>query len=86
MSYADVFARSIADPEDFWAEAAEAVGWNRPPREILDAGAPPFYRWFPDGELNTCHNALDRHVEAGHGDRLALVYDSPVTGTGDRHR
>ncbi|MEU4405088.1 propionyl-CoA synthetase [Streptosporangium sp. NPDC023963] len=85
MSYADAFARSIADPEDFWAEAAEAVTWSRPPREVLDAGAPPFYRWFPDGELNTCHNALDRHVEAGHGDRLALVHDSPVTGTGRRY-
>ncbi|MEU3164374.1 propionyl-CoA synthetase [Streptosporangium sp. NPDC006930] len=85
MSYADAFARSIADPEDFWAEAAEAVTWSRPPREILDAGAPPFYRWFPDGELNTCHNALDRHVEAGHGDRVALIYDSPVTGTGRRY-
>ncbi|MEU8201795.1 propionyl-CoA synthetase [Streptosporangium sp. NPDC049046] len=85
MSYADAFARSIADPEDFWAEAAEAVTWSRPPREVLDAGAPPFYRWFPDGELNTCHNALDRHVEAGHGDRVALIYDSPVTGTGRRY-
>ncbi|MGJ6963858.1 propionyl-CoA synthetase [Streptosporangium sp. G11] len=85
MSYADAFARSIADPEDFWAEAAEAVTWSRPPREVLDAGAPPFYRWFPDGELNTCHNALDRHVEAGHGDRIALIHDSPVTGTGGRH-
>jgi len=85
MSYSDTFARSIADPEDFWAEAAEAVTWSRPPRKTLDAGAPPFYRWFPDGELNTCHNALDRHVEAGHGDRVALIYDSPVTGTGRRH-
>ncbi|MGW0592283.1 propionyl-CoA synthetase [Streptosporangium sp. NPDC002607] len=85
MSYADAFARSITDPEDFWAEAAEAVTWSRPPREVLDSGAPPFYRWFPDGELNTCHNALDRHVEAGHGDRVALIYDSPVTGTGRRY-
>ncbi|WP_329091361.1 MULTISPECIES: propionyl-CoA synthetase [unclassified Streptosporangium] len=85
MSYADAFARSIADPEDFWAEAAEAVTWSRPPREVLDAGAPPFYRWFPDGELNTCHNALDRHVEAGYGDRVALIHDSPVTGTARRY-
>ncbi|MFI6453119.1 propionyl-CoA synthetase [Streptosporangium amethystogenes] len=85
MSYADAFARSITDPEDFWAEAAEAVTWSRPPREVLDSGAPPFYRWFPDGELNTCHNAVDRHVEAGHGDRVALIYDSPVTGTGRRY-
>ena len=52
-----------------------------PPRTVLDESRAPFYRWFPDGELNTCENALDRHVAAGHGDRLALVYDSPVTGT-----
>ncbi|GAA2860533.1 propionyl-CoA synthetase [Streptosporangium fragile] len=82
MSYADAFTRSITDPEGFWARAAEAVTWTREPRQVLDAGAPPFYRWFPGGELNTCYNALDRHVEAGHGDRPALVYDSPVTGTG----
>ncbi|MBB2910089.1 propionyl-CoA synthetase [Streptosporangium becharense] len=82
MSYADAFARSITDPEGFWEPAAEAVTWTRAPHRVLDAGAPPFYRWFPDGELNTCHNALDRHVQAGHGDRPALVYDSPVTGTG----
>ncbi|MFF5209909.1 propionyl-CoA synthetase [Streptosporangium sp. NPDC000396] len=81
MSYADAFTRSITDPEGFWSEAAEAVTWIRAPREVLDADNPPFYRWFPDGELNTCFNALDRHVEAGHGDRLALIYDSPVTGS-----
>ncbi|GAA3114822.1 propionyl-CoA synthetase [Planomonospora alba] len=81
MPYADVFARSIADPEGFWGQAAEAVTWSVPPKRVLDDSAAPFYRWFPDGELNTCFNALDRHVEAGHGDRVALVHDSPVTGT-----
>ncbi|GLW04891.1 propionyl-CoA synthetase [Microtetraspora sp. NBRC 13810] len=80
MVYADVFARSIDDPEGFWAEAARAVTWTRPPSRILDAEAPPFYRWFPGSELNTCYNALDRHVEAGNGERPALVYDSPVAG------
>jgi propionyl-CoA synthetase len=80
MVYPEAFARSIDDPEGFWAEAAQAVTWSRAPRRVLDSGDPPFYRWFPDGELNTCHNALDRHVEAGHGDRLALIYDSPVSG------
>ncbi|GAA5063044.1 propionyl-CoA synthetase [Thermocatellispora tengchongensis] len=81
MVYADVFARSIDDPEGFWGEAAQAVTWTKAPDRVLDSGNPPFYRWFPGGELNTCHNALDRHVEAGHGDRPALIYDSPVTGT-----
>ncbi|MFC4057606.1 propionyl-CoA synthetase [Planomonospora corallina] len=81
MPYADVFARSIADPEGFWGQAAEAVAWSVPPKRVLDDTAAPFYRWFPDGELNTCFNALDRHVAAGHGDRVALVHDSPVTGT-----
>ncbi|WP_084518015.1 propionyl-CoA synthetase [Microtetraspora niveoalba] len=81
MPYADVHARSVEDPEGFWMEAASAVTWHREPDRALDSSRPPFYRWFPGGELNTCHNALDRHVEAGHGDRLALVHDSPVTGT-----
>ena len=81
MSYADAFNRSITDPEGFWAEAAEAVDWTRPPLQVLDAKNPPLYRWFPDGELNTCYNALDRHVDAGRGEQAALIYDSPVTGT-----
>ncbi|GII05635.1 propionyl-CoA synthetase [Planobispora takensis] len=81
MPYADVFARSIADPESFWGEAAQAVAWSTAPSRVLDRDDPPFHRWFPDGELNTCFNALDRHVEAGYGERLALIHDSPVTGT-----
>ncbi len=80
MPYADVHARSVEDPESFWSEAAAAVTWYREPERALDSARPPFYQWFPGGELNTCYNALDRHVEAGHGDRLALVYDSPMTG------
>jgi propionyl-CoA synthetase len=79
--YRDTFRASIDEPERFWAEQATAIDWYRAPTQVLDATNPPFYRWFPDGELNTCHNALDRHVEAGHGDRTALIYDSPVTGT-----
>ena len=78
--YREMFDASIADPAAFWADAAKAVTWTREPTQILDDSNPPFYRWFPDGELNTCENALDRHVAAGHGDRTALVYDSPVTG------
>ena len=80
-SYRATYDRSLADRDAFWREAAGAVDWRTPPATVLDESRAPFYRWFPDGELNTCENALDRHVAAGHGDRLALVYDSPVTGT-----
>ncbi|OEV03804.1 AMP-binding protein [Streptomyces nanshensis] len=81
--YDEIFRASVADPERFWLEAASALEWERTPTKALDDARPPFYRWFPDGELNVCRNALDRHVEAGHGQRPALVYDSPVTGVKD---
>jgi propionyl-CoA synthetase len=80
-AYEDSYRRSLSDPEAFWLDAAGAISWSRPPSRALDDSAAPIYRWFPDGELNTSYNALDRHVEAGHGDRTALIYDSPVTGT-----
>lgn len=80
-AYEEVYRRSIGDPEGFWGEAAEAVSWYRGWDRVLDRSNPPFYRWFPGGIVNTCYNALDRHVEAGHADRLALIYDSPVTST-----
>jgi propionyl-CoA synthetase len=84
-AYEDSYRRSLADPDQFWLAATAAVDWTRPPTRGLDDSAAPLYRWFPDGELNTSYNALDRHVEAGHGDRTALVYDSPVTATGRRY-
>lgn len=79
--YADTYARSSDDPEGFWLDAASGIDWQTPPTRALDDANPPFYRWFPDGVLNTSYNCLDRHVEAGNGDRTALIYDSPVTGT-----
>jgi propionyl-CoA synthetase len=79
--YRKAYQRSITDPEGFWGEAAAAVSWTKEPVRILDSDNAPLYRWFPDAELNTCYNALDRHVEAGAGDRTALIYDSPVTDT-----
>ena len=79
--YADVYRRSIDDPEGFWLEAAGAIEWSRPPTRALDDAAAPLYRWFPDGTLNTAANCLDRHVAAGHGDRTAIIYDSAVLGT-----
>ena len=76
-----VYGRSLDDPEGFWGEAARLLDWDVPPRRVLDRDARPLARWFPDGRLNTCHNALDRHADGGRGDQTALIYDSPVTGT-----
>jgi propionyl-CoA synthetase len=84
-AYDESYRRSLDDPEGFWLEAAEAITWSSPPTRALDSAQAPIYRWFPDGSLNTSYNALDRHVEAGHGDRVALIYDSPVTGTVSRY-
>ena len=82
--YEELYARSMDDPEGFWADAARDIDWIEPPTTILDRSNPPFYRWFTGGVLNTCHNALDRHVAGGRADQLALVYDSPVTGVVQR--
>jgi propionyl-CoA synthetase len=78
-SYAEIYRRSLENPEDFWAEAAQALHWHKPWDKVLDESAKPSPRWFTGGLFNTCYNALDRHVEAGNGDRLALIYDSPVS-------
>ncbi len=80
-AYAAAYARSLEDPEGFWSEVARAIDWDTEPTTVLDRSDAPYYRWFAGGRLNTCWNAVDRHVEAGHGDRIALVHDSPVTGT-----
>ncbi len=79
--YADTYRRSIDDSEAFWAEQADAVDWIRKPQQVLDGSRAPFYRWFPDATLNTCYNALDRHVVAGRGEQVAIQYDSPVADT-----
>jgi propionyl-CoA synthetase len=74
----DEHRRSLADPEGFWAEAAAAIDWEKRWDRVLDDSRPPFYRWFGGGRLNTCWNALDRHVERGRADQFALIYDSPL--------
>lgn len=79
--YEEVYAAAMADPEAFWAKAAEALHWYKRWDNVLDASNPPFFQWFSGAECNTCYNALDRHIEAGHGDRIALIYDLPVTQT-----
>jgi propionyl-CoA synthetase len=78
--YLERYARSLREPERFWAAAAEAIHWDRPWDRVLDDSRPPFYRWFVGGRLNTCYNALDFHVARGRGKQRALVWDSPVTG------
>ena len=80
--YDEVYARAMQDPESFWAAAAEAIHWEKRWDRVFDDSRKPFYRWFTGGVLNTCYNALDVHVERGRGKQKALVYDSPVTGTG----
>ncbi|MBB1034066.1 propionyl-CoA synthetase [Dietzia sp. CQ4] len=79
-TYAEAHRLSITDPDAFWLEAAGGIDWTTPPTTAVDGSRPPFYRWFPDGELNTSHNCIDRHVEAGRGDQAAFIYDSAVTG------
>ena len=79
-TYKAIYERSLQDREGFWGEAAAAIDWTRAADRVLDDSNPPFYRWFAGGELNTCANAVDRHVASGRGDQKALVYDSPVTG------
>src|SRR5690349_13505533 len=80
-AYQGIYDASLRDPEAFWWDAAAGIDWVTPPRRILDDSRTPFYRWYPDAELNVCHNALDRHVLAGRGGQAAIHYDSPVTGT-----
>lgn len=80
-NYKKIYERSLADPEGFWAEAAEDLHWERKWDRVLDDSQKPFYRWFVGGQFNTCYNALDRHIADGRGHQPALIYDSPVTNT-----
>ena len=81
MGYRDVYAGWKADPEGFWMQAAQAIDWVRPPSRALWAERAPLYEWFRDAEVNTCWNALDRHVAGGRADQVAIIHDSPITGT-----
>ncbi len=78
--YPETHARSLTDPEGFWGDAAAEVRWSQPWDRVLDDSRPPFYRWFAGAEVNTCFNAVDRHVEEGRGDQPAIIYDSAMTG------
>ena len=78
-TYREVYDSWKADPEAFWMQAAEAIDWTTKPTKAL-SGEAPFYKWFEDGQANTCWNCVDRHVDAGRGDQAAFIYDSPITG------
>ncbi|KNG95183.1 AMP-binding protein [Pseudaestuariivita atlantica] len=80
MGYKEVYAGWKADPEAFWMQAADGIDWDRAPSRALDDSAAPLYEWYTDAQVNTCWNAVDRHVAAGHGDQAAILYESPVTG------
>ncbi len=82
--YDEIYAAWRAAPEEFWRQAAAGIDWDVAPTRIFAPEMGVYGRWFPDARLNTCHNALDRHVAAGHGDRTALIWDSPMTGRAAR--
>ena len=80
-AYDKAFEQSVSDRDGFWLEAARLIEWIQPPSSAVDVSNSPHNRWFPDGKLNTCYNAVDRHVDSGRGEQAAIIYDSPVTGT-----
>ncbi|MCL2715198.1 MAG: propionyl-CoA synthetase [Alphaproteobacteria bacterium] len=79
--YHEVYAKAVADPEGFWAEAAKEIDWIEPAKKIFDPDQGPYGRWFAGAVVNTCYNALDRHAAGGRADQLALIHDSPLTGS-----
>ncbi|CAG5093818.1 Similar to ACSS3: Acyl-CoA synthetase short-chain family member 3, partial [Cotesia congregata] len=79
--YDKIFRKSIENPEEFWAEVGEEVEWSKYWDKVLDNSNEPFTKWYVGGEINACHNAVDRHVKAGYGKKVALIHDSPLTST-----
>ena len=75
-----IYQNSLKNPENFWQKVSNDIFWFKKPTKILNKSNPPFYKWFEDGVTNTCYNALDIHIDQGRGDKLALIYDSPITG------
>ena len=79
--YRQVYEKSISDPEGFWKEVSNGIFWYKKPTKILNSTNPPFYKWFEDGITNACYNAVDLHVKNGNGEKIAIIYDSPITKT-----
>merc|ERR1712167_44136 len=80
QKYKDIYQKSINNREEFWKEVSENIFWYKKPTKILNSDNPPFYKWYEDGITNTCYNAIDLHIDEGRGDKLAIIYDSPITG------
>ena len=78
-SFNKIYQESIQNPEKFWQNVSEDIFWFKKPSKILNKSNPPFYKWFEDGVTNTCYNAIDTHIDKGNGDKIALIYDSPIT-------
>ena len=81
QKYNDIYQKSIQNREEFWKNISENIFWYKKPTKILNSDKPPFYKWFEDGVTNTCYNALDLHIDEGRGNKLAIIYDSPITET-----
>lgn len=80
--FSDEYLRSIQNPEEFWGEVgANMVHWDKPFEKVMDDNNPPFTKWYVGGYLNACYNAIDRHIIAGRGDKVAIIHDSPLTKT-----
>ena len=82
--YQKIYDRSIQAPQDFWSEVAKDVFWYKKPTKILNSSNPPFYKWFEDGVTNTCYNAVDLHIKNGRGEKIAIIYDSPITNSKEK--
>ena len=80
QKYKEIYDKSINDKENFWKKVSEDIFWYKKPTKILNSDNPPFYKWFEDGITNTCYNALDIHIDKGRGEKIAIIYDSPITG------
>ena len=81
QNYKDIYQKSIQNREEFWKNISKNIFWYKKPTKILNSTNPPFYKWFEDGVTNNCYNALDLHIDEGRGDKIAIIYDSPITGT-----
>jgi propionyl-CoA synthetase len=81
QKYKEIYDNSINKKEEFWKNISNDIFWYKKPTKILNSSNPPFYKWFEDGVTNTCYNALDFHIDKGRGEKLAIIYDSPITGT-----
>ena len=79
--YKEIYDSSISKRENFWKEVAENIFWYKKPTKILNSSNPPFYKWYEDGTTNTCYNAIDYHIDNGRGEKIAIIYDSPITNS-----